>query len=248
MLIAFGYEFPHRKTADGLYRLVAHGVQVNAFLAAPHKNLNLRKALLNEAPKAASLRPSAEICADLGIAYWRLPHESPEAFRLIEGMKPDWGLILGARVLPKSIIERFSIGILNLHPGILPFNAGLYNVEWAINQNLPQGVTAHLIDASVDAGRLIRHSVLESLPRGFRMTDLRATLSEMELQIAVDVLSKDRLSFNSADLESLAASRYHPPLSSRDEVMARVRWGRYVRNYARLFDGFQQKEGLPKLH
>lgn len=247
MLVAFGYDFPHRKTADGLYRLVAHGIRVDCFIAAPHKNLNLRKALLNGAPKASSLKASAEICSDLGIEYWHLPHESPEAIRLIEEMKPDWGVVLGARILPSSIIEGFSIGILNLHPGLLPFNAGLYNVEWAINQNFPQGVTAHLIDASVDAGKLIKHSMLESLPRDFRMTDLRATLSEMELQIAVDVLSKNRFNLKFADLKDLAAGLYHRPLSRRAEVTAQVRWARYVQNYPRLLDEFQKNYGFPKL-
>lgn len=246
MLIAFGYDFPHRKTADGLYRLIAHGIRVDGLLAAPHKNLNLRRTLLDDNPRATSLKAPAEICSDLGINYWHLPHESPEAFRLIGEMKPDLGVILGARILPKSIIEGFSTGILNVHPGLLPFNAGLYNIEWAVNHTFPQGVTAHLINASVDAGRLVRRSILEKLPQGFRMSDLRSTLSEMELQIAVDVLSKDRFDLDSPDLENLDVRGYHEPLSPLDEVMARVRWGHYVQAYPRLVGEFQLDGGHRK--
>ena len=55
-----------------------------------------------------------------------------EEFRLIKKHNLDIGIILGARILSKQIIDAFSIGIVNLHPGILPENRGLDNVKWSI--------------------------------------------------------------------------------------------------------------------
>lgn len=237
MAIVFGYAFPHRKTAEGLYRLKAHGVQIDYVIAAPFRKLNLRKTVFNESLRTTSLRPPVDICSDLAIRYVELPHESPEAIRLINETKPERGVILGARILPEAVIRGFSEGILNLHPGLLPHNAGLHNIEWAINHNLPQGATAHLIDDSVDGGLLLRQSVLEVMPEGFRIRDLQATLSELEMQLAATALT-DEDSWERRALQKLEDRKYHRPLSARAEVLARVKWPGYVRGYPKIVDNF----------
>ena len=46
-----------------------------------------------------------------------------------EKRKYDLGIILGSRII-KNIINKFKIGILNMHPGILPYNRGLDTHKW----------------------------------------------------------------------------------------------------------------------
>ena len=46
-------------------------------------------------------------------------------------------------------------GILNFHPGLLPDIRGLDSVLWSIEKNYPIGVTAHLINNKIDAGKLV---------------------------------------------------------------------------------------------
>jgi methionyl-tRNA formyltransferase len=47
------------------------------------------------------------------------------------------------------------LGILNIHPGILPKYRGCCAVEWSLHSGDPVGVTAHLMDASIDTGPIV---------------------------------------------------------------------------------------------
>ena len=60
-------------------------------------------------------------------------------------------MIAGARILKRPVIDRFSIGIINFHPGLIPEARGLDALLWSIRGDLPLGVTSHLIDERVDA-------------------------------------------------------------------------------------------------
>ena len=79
-------------------------------------------------------------------------HNSTETLKIIKKNKLDLGVILGARILKKEIINAFKIGIINMHPGILPENRGLDNIKWSVVKNLPIGVTSHFIDPRIDMG------------------------------------------------------------------------------------------------
>ena len=84
-----------------------------------------------------------------------LRHDSKKLVKILKKEKFDLGIIAGARIIKKSVIECFKIGILNLHPGLLPINRGLDTHKWAVLKNWPQCVTAHLIDEKVDMGKFI---------------------------------------------------------------------------------------------
>lgn len=45
--------------------------------------------------------------------------------------------------------------IVNAHPGIIPLTRGLDSLKWAILNNDPIGITLHLIDNEVDAGKIL---------------------------------------------------------------------------------------------
>jgi phosphoribosylglycinamide formyltransferase-1 len=91
----------------------------------------------------------------LGARYVVAPHNSQLVEELLSEAKPDLGVIAGARILKGYVISKFRIGIVNLHPGLLPEVRGLDAMLWSIYKDVPLGVTAHLIDESVDAGRLL---------------------------------------------------------------------------------------------
>jgi phosphoribosylglycinamide formyltransferase-1 len=82
-------------------------------------------------------------------------HHSQEVLQFLHAMKFDLGVVLGARILNKAVIDAFKIGILNIHPGLIPENRGLDNVKWAVHDDLKQAVTVHLIDERIDMGRVV---------------------------------------------------------------------------------------------
>ncbi len=75
----------------------------------------------------------------------------------MEGLGFDWLLsIANLDLLPEPVLARAARGALNFHDGPLPRYAGLNAPVWAIlNGETRHGVTWHLIEGGVDAGRIV---------------------------------------------------------------------------------------------
>lgn len=62
---------------------------------------------------------------------------------------------LFGHVLPGELISKFTEGVLNLHPSLLPVGRGANPISWSIVNQQAQGVTLHLIDQNLDTGDII---------------------------------------------------------------------------------------------
>jgi len=69
---------------------------------------------------------------------------------------------LFGHVLTEDVIMKFSHGILNLHPSLLPIGRGAHPIPWSIIENLPQGISIHLISKELDAGEIIFQKTITS--------------------------------------------------------------------------------------
>ncbi len=80
----------------------------------------------------------------------------PGAVEAISALKPDLGVsLLFNFILRKTLLDVFPAGVINLHPGYLPFNRGQYPNVWSLVDRTPAGVTLHYIDEGVDTGDII---------------------------------------------------------------------------------------------
>ena len=80
----------------------------------------------------------------------------PETRDAIRALNADTGLsVYFGYILRPEFISLFDEGIVNLHPGYLPYNKGTYPNVWSILDGTPAGVTLHFIDAGVDASDII---------------------------------------------------------------------------------------------
>ena len=74
----------------------------------------------------------------------------------IRQLEPDYILSVHyPHIIPNEWLEIPKIGVLNLHPGYLPYNRGWHTPTWAILDDTPAGATLHWIsknDRSVDTG------------------------------------------------------------------------------------------------
>ena len=69
---------------------------------------------------------------------------------------PSYGVsALFGHILPQNLIGKFTGGILNLHPSLLPIGRGSNPISWSIIDKQPQGITLHLIDQKLDTGDVI---------------------------------------------------------------------------------------------
>ena len=108
-------------------------------------------------------------------------HNSEAVISFLKKIKPSHGIILGARILNKNVIDCFSSGIINFHPGVLPENRGLDNLKWAIYNNLPQGVTTHFIDENIDVGYEIYKELLE-VDVSDTLFDINSKLFDLQME------------------------------------------------------------------
>ncbi len=89
----------------------------------------------------------------------------PDVVEAIARLKPDLGLsLLFDFILRKPLLDVFPAGVINLHPGYLPFNRGQYPNVWSIVDRTPAGVTLHHIDEGVDTGDIIAQQRVDVNP------------------------------------------------------------------------------------
>lgn len=67
----------------------------------------------------------------------------------------------GTGILKQQIINKFSLGILNFHPGKLPQYRGCSAPEWQLYENNSIYCTCHLIDEGIDTGAIHSMKKLE---------------------------------------------------------------------------------------
>ncbi len=176
----FVYNFPHKKTQDFLLRLFLEGYDVEAVLGCDPVDLRLPQSVLRVKPKHTDMLHPKVICERLRIPYFETPHNSQGTIDLIKLSHLHIGVIAGARILKEPVINAFSRGVINFHPGLIPEVRGIDALKWAIYKNLPIGVTAHFIDERTDAGRIICR---EEVPLYADDTLIDVSLRQYEAQV-----------------------------------------------------------------
>jgi len=186
-MIVFAYNFPHLKTQIGLFNLFYYGYKPHVILA-PFTRLNHYRSKIRIVPKHLDLLEPRSICGKLGFSFTICPHnESEEICKANDG---EIGIILGARILKKEIINCFTLGIINAHCGVLPENRGLDNIKWAILLNLPQGVTTHYINELIDHGRIIDKKII-NVYEDDTLTDIYLRLLFAEQEMLIHSIGKE---------------------------------------------------------
>jgi methionyl-tRNA formyltransferase len=86
-----------------------------------------------------------------------LPGNTDDIFEMLAGYRPDIMLVFGFNWrIPKRVLELPKLGILNVHPSILPKYRGPSPVPWAIRNGDPFfGLTIHRMIERIDAGPII---------------------------------------------------------------------------------------------
>lgn len=59
------------------------------------------------------------------------------------------------KIIKSPLLELPRMGFVNTHPSLLPYNRGKHYNFWALVEQVPFGVTLHLVDSGVDSGPII---------------------------------------------------------------------------------------------
>jgi len=92
------------------------------------------------------------------IAYFeKTGSKSVEFINWLKDLNPDVLVLHQAPILPDDVIAIPHLGIINIHPSLLPRYRGSNPYFWLYyNQDFNAGVTLHFIDENVDTGPIIK--------------------------------------------------------------------------------------------
>ncbi len=161
--LLFVYDFPHSKSVDFIDKCVSEGIKIELIVGASFKNIKKTRRLFNFHKYNKTIIHPKKLATKFNIPYYNCDHNSLELEKIMKDFDINFGIIAGARILSKKIIEKFYYGVLNIHPGVLPFNRGLDSILWAIHDNKKIGISAHLINEKIDLGELVLSKIIEPI-------------------------------------------------------------------------------------
>jgi len=148
----------------------------------------------------------------------------------------DVGVILGARILKPIAFQNFSIGVLNMHPGILPENRGLDTLKWAIIDDIPQGATAHLIDNKIDRGLLVKKQEI-NIYKDDTLLDINLRIQHLKQKLMINSLAQLEEfhkwgGLSHINFPELEKGKYHSSIPKEIEVDLHLKFENYKNKYA----------------
>lgn len=135
----------------------------------------------------------------------------------------DWLICANCKVyLPPSILEVFAGRVMNVHPGLLPRQAGMYAYQWAIRNGETQtGATIHWVEEGVDTGDIITQRAIPILSQDTGRRVQRKVLlagARQLRQVLLQILAGQPLAHRPQDF---AGRSFHSPEAARD---GRIDW------------------------
>ena len=136
---------------------------------------------------------------DFGIPSFTVPfraHESREAWGTelgdqLEVWSPDLIVLSGLmRLLPASLVARFSPRIINTHPAYLPEFPGAHGVRDALAAGVTEtGASVIVVDDGVDSGPILAQERVPVLPGDDEHT-LHERIKPVERRLLIDVVRR----------------------------------------------------------
>ena len=111
----------------------------------------------------------------------------PEPVEQLRLLVPECIIVVGyGQLIPKSILEIPSHGIINLHASLLPKYRGAAPIQWAIaNGDTETGVTIMKMDAGMDTGEILTQRATP-----IAAEDNGATLQDRLAQMGAELLAR----------------------------------------------------------
>ena len=104
-------------------------------------------------------------------------------------LNPDFIVLGGIGIISQDIINTARYGVLNAHPGLLPWIRGSGVVARAIEKGIPIGGTCHFVDSMIDTGRIIERRLL-SIDKQYSLSELESRAGDLVVEMMVDIVRK----------------------------------------------------------
>ena len=230
-ICVFAYNFKHKKTQETLIHLYLNNIKVHSIFAANKVKVKFKNSKIASTINHLDFVHPKKIAKKINSKYKIIQHDSKKLERILFKEKFDLGIIAGSRIIKKKIISKFRIGILNMHPGILPKNRGLDPHKWAILNNWPQGVTCHLINEKIDLGKLINKKIIKVF-NDDTLVDINYRLDNTSLKEMIKAIKKLKKNSKLNFLKN--QNNLHSTINSILEKKMLKNFKKYKKNYEKL--------------
>jgi folate-dependent phosphoribosylglycinamide formyltransferase PurN len=117
-------------------------------------------------------------------------HNGEDTLRLVRQEHIDLLVnVCTPRRIGSQLLAEPRLGVLNVHPGILPKYRGASCCEWAIYHDGPVGVSAHFMDEGLDSGPIIFTRELDVAP-GQTYSQVRVGLYKLWADVAGEAVAE----------------------------------------------------------
>jgi methionyl-tRNA formyltransferase len=159
----------------------------------------------------------------------------------LRALQPDIGVVVAyGHILKPDLLALPRLGMVNVHPSLLPELRGAAPVEWAIINGLERtGVTIMQLDAGMDSGPIL-HQIPQAIDSAVTAGDLSEHLAEMGTLALIETLALLEQGQLRPVPQDHALATYAPKLT-RD--IARIDWSKDPGTVARLIRGLDPRPG-----
>lgn len=167
-----------------LLALVGEGFEVAAVVTRPDKPQGRSRSTL-----VASPVKSAALAESLPVLQPERPKD-PAFVAQLQRLAPDVGVVVAyGHILTPELLAIPRLGMVNVHPSLLPALRGAAPIEWAILNGLPStGVTIMQMEAGLDSGPIL-HQIPHALSDDVTGGELSLHLAEVGAQALIETLA-----------------------------------------------------------
>lgn len=108
--------------------------------------------------------------------------------RRLRELQPDWIILGGGGILRPEVIQTARMGVLNVHPALLPWARGCGVVGASLEHGVAVGATIHYVDAGIDTGAVIERRLLSVRPDGTHLGALELAVMELSAEMMADAV------------------------------------------------------------
>lgn len=211
------YSFPVRKAFDTLALLRATGYDDVTLFVVPAQYKKTYVPRVKHRPDlSAYTAVGFEVGPEKLAKAYGYSLETLDDFATAGDLGQKALLCCGAGIMPESFYHKNKI--INSHPGYLPYVRGLDALKWAVYEELPIGVTVHLIGDEVDAGEVLEKRIV---PVYKNDTFHAVAQRQYEMEIAMLVDSIEKMDGKHEFVTAEGALRRRMPNEMEDELFAR---------------------------
>ena len=138
---------------------------------------------------ANSVEEIAERFPGVEIMYFSSFNDD-DCIEALAAIDPEYGVFTGGGIVKAPTLEKFAVGIIHAHPGVLPQYKGMDVVQWAILEGRYDAVgsTCQIMSPALDAGRLLSNQLVDPSPCR-NLNEIRTAVVEEKIGLLAETVS-----------------------------------------------------------